>query len=116
MDHATAMFYLSLVFNIAVFCYALLILPETVTPEMMHIARHPVRPFDTSLREAEKTRERWLRRFREVRHRVVAPLTIFGPKRKPGGGWDLNMTMLVIAQFTHLLSVVSTSGIYVGRG
>ncbi|KAF8498829.1 hypothetical protein JB92DRAFT_2983667 [Gautieria morchelliformis] len=105
MDHGIAMFYISLVFDVAVFCYALLILPESVTPEMMHVARHPVRPSEAPLGEEGKTRERWLRRIREVRDRLVAPLTIFGPKRKPGGGWDLNMTMLVIAQFTHLLSV-----------
>ena len=100
------MFYSGLVFNIAVFCYALLILPESVTSEMMRVARIPVH--DTA-REDMTTKERLALKIRGIRHRLLSPLTIFGPKRKPGGGWDLNMTFLVIAQFTHLMSVVGNS-------
>lgn len=102
------MFYTGLTFSIAVFSYVVLILPEPVTPEMMRIARHPIRDADSEgSRDILKTRERWAGRIRELRYRLLAPLTIFGPKRKPGGGWDLNLTLLVIAQLTHLMSVVS---------
>ena len=108
-DARTTMFYSGFAFNMAVLCYALLILPETATPEMMHAARHPMNDTDSeSAREDMKTKARLALRIREARHRLLAPLTIFGPKRKPGGGWDMNMTFLVVAQFTHLLSVVSS--------
>jgi hypothetical protein len=103
----TTMFYSGLAFNIAVFLYALLILPESVTPEMMHTARNPISDGNSeSPRGGSKAEARWSRSVRMLRRRLLAPLTIFGPKRKPGGGWDLNMTLLVIAQFTHLMSVV----------
>lgn len=102
------MLYSGLAFNSAVFCYALLILPETVTPEMMHVARHPISDASSeSPMGGLKTKAKWARRIKVLRHRVLAPLTIFAPKRKPGGGWDFNMTLLIVAQFTHLLSIVS---------
>ena len=102
------MFYSGLTFNVVTFFYALLILPETVTPEMMRAARHIHGLNSGTDGEPVRFREKWARRIRKVKFRLLAPLIMFGPKPRPGGGWDLNLMLLVIAQFTHLMSVVRT--------
>ncbi|KAF8583728.1 MFS general substrate transporter [Ramaria rubella] len=104
-DVRTIMFYSGLACHVIGLCYALFILPESVSPEMMQIARHGRNSGSEPDRASIKTKEKWARKIRDAQQRLLAPLTIFGPKRKPDGGWDLNMTFLVIAQFTHLMSV-----------
>lgn len=99
------MFYVALILDAAAFTYALF-MPETVTSEMMQAARGSVLNARNQHSESLKMRERWKLQLKDWRDRILAPLAIFAPKRKPGGGWELNMTCLVIAQFTHLMSVV----------
>jgi len=97
------MFYGGTILHAAALVFALF-MPETVTREMMLAARRSV----SGLRahHDERFKERWSRKIKAGWERLLGPLTIFAPKRKPGGGWELNMTFLVVAQFTHLMSVV----------
>ncbi|GJJ08625.1 hypothetical protein Clacol_002844 [Clathrus columnatus] len=100
----TPMFYAGLALETMGFFYALLILPETVSKETMMAARNAI----TGRFEGESFTSWIVRRTRETRDKLLSPLRIFAPKRRPSGGWEFSMTLLVVAQFIHLMSAVSS--------
>lgn len=96
----TPMFYAGLGLETLGFLYALLALPETVSKETMLAARN----MTSSQLEEETFVTRSVRAVREMRDKLLSPLRIFAPKKLPGGGWEYSMTLIVVAQFIHLLS------------
>lgn len=96
------MFYAGLALETLGFLYALFALPETVSKETMLAARNTT----TSQFEEENFITRSIRAARGMQDKLLSPLKIFAPKKRPSGGWEFSMTLIVVAQFIHLLSAV----------
>lgn len=106
----TPMFFTGLAFEALGFLYALFILPETTSKETRLAARNAA---VSRVPVEEEGFISWsIRKSRETRNKLLSPLKIFTPKKKPNGGWEFSMTLLVVAQFIHLMSAVSLRKMY----
>lgn len=93
------------------------ILPESLLPERrlgsnFSFTRH--RESSVSSEEVARDKSRWhalmyrLKKF--IRNLLIRPISIFFPKKLDGGrkGYDWNLTLVGVAQFIYILSIVSS--------
>ncbi|KAF4596547.1 hypothetical protein EYR40_007753 [Pleurotus pulmonarius] len=111
-ESMTFMFYLSILFQIAILTFILLLLPESLKPVASEGTRtRPASTYSTLSRTSSSSKP-FLPRAKVMIIRFmktfISPITMFGPKTIARGRRDWNLTLVGMALFLYVLS----SGVY----